>query len=125
MATKRFKELKNLSKDELATKVREAEAELFQVRMKKVTGQLTDTAQIWRFRKDLARMKMLQAHKSVEVGLKFREGGEVNIMASEKKSVETATPAPAQPTGIRFRRRKDSGRHCRERQDAEDDCGQG
>jgi len=61
VATKRFKELKNLSKDELATKVRESEAQLFEIRMKKVTGQLEDTASIWRLRKDIARMKMLQS----------------------------------------------------------------
>jgi len=61
VSTKRFRELKNLSKDELTTKVRESEAQLFQVRMKKVTGQLEDTAMIWRLRKDLARMKMLRA----------------------------------------------------------------
>ena len=67
MATKRFKELKNLTSDELVIKVRESEGELFQVRMKKVTGQLKDTAQLWRLRKDLARMKMLQAYKSAEV----------------------------------------------------------
>jgi ribosomal protein L29 len=67
VATKRFKELKNLTPAELVTKVRETEGDLFQVRMKKVTGQLKDTAQIWRLRKDLARMKMLQAHKSAEV----------------------------------------------------------
>lgn len=67
MATKRFKELKNLTPVELVTKVRETEGELFQVRMKKVTGQLKDTAQIWRLRKDIARMKMLQARKSVQV----------------------------------------------------------
>ena len=64
MATKRFKELKNLSKDELATKVRESEAQLFEVRMKKATGQLEDTANIWRLRKDIARMKMLQTQMS-------------------------------------------------------------
>ena len=34
MSTKRFKELKNLSKDELATKIRESEVELFQTKMK-------------------------------------------------------------------------------------------
>lgn len=61
MATKRFKELKNLSNDELMTKMRESEAQLFEVRMKKATGQLEDTAKIWRLRKDLARMKMLQS----------------------------------------------------------------
>ncbi len=60
MATKRFKELKNLSHDELVTKIRETESEMFQAKLKKTTGQLTNTATLWRFRKDLARMKMLQ-----------------------------------------------------------------
>lgn len=63
MATKRFKELKNLSKDELETKIRESEAGLFQFRMQKATRQLKDTASIWRLRKDVARMKMLQCHQ--------------------------------------------------------------
>lgn len=64
MATKRIKELKNLSASELATKIRESEAQLFQTRMKKVTGQLEDTASIWRLRKDLARMKMLESQSA-------------------------------------------------------------
>lgn len=61
MSSKRFKDLKNLSKDELVTKIREIEADLFQAKMKKVTGQLTDIASIWRLRKDVARMKTLQS----------------------------------------------------------------
>ena len=60
MATKRFRELKGLTQEELASKVREFEMQLFQIRMKKTTGQLTDTASIWRLRKDLARIKMLE-----------------------------------------------------------------
>ena len=60
MSNKRFKELKNLSKDEVAAKIRDTEAELFQVKMKKMTGQLADTAQTWRLRKDVARLKTLQ-----------------------------------------------------------------
>lgn len=60
MGTKRFKELKNLSKDELKAKIRESQAQLFQLRMKKETSQLEDTASLWRLRKDIARMKMLQ-----------------------------------------------------------------
>jgi large subunit ribosomal protein L29 len=60
VSTKRFKELKNLSKDELATKIRESEAQLFQNKMKQATGQLSDTAMLWRLRKDIARMKTLQ-----------------------------------------------------------------
>jgi large subunit ribosomal protein L29 len=64
MATKSLKQLKNLSKDELNTKVRELEAGIFQARMKKVTGQLEDTATIWRMRKDLARAKTLLTQAS-------------------------------------------------------------
>jgi large subunit ribosomal protein L29 len=68
VAKKRFLELSNLSIDELATKSRELEGGLFQLKMKKTTGQLEDTASIWRTRKDLARIKMLQARgkKSAE-----------------------------------------------------------
>ena len=61
MATKHFKELKNLSADELKTRVRETEAQLFDAKMKKATGQLGDTATLWRLRKDIARLKTLQA----------------------------------------------------------------
>jgi large subunit ribosomal protein L29 len=68
VATKRFKELKNLSKDELATKIRESETQLFHTRIKHSTGQLEDTATIWRLRKDLARMKMLEGQQSSNAG---------------------------------------------------------
>ncbi len=73
MATKRFKELKSLSKDEVATKIRESEAGLFQVRMKKATGQLEDTAKIWRLRKDLARLKMLQGMSNSGAGQRIEK----------------------------------------------------
>ena len=57
MATKRSKELKNLTKDELTAKLRDSEAQLFDARMKRATGQLANTASIWGIRKDIARMK--------------------------------------------------------------------
>ena len=63
MAKKRFKELKNLSGSELENKAREVEQELFQARMKKTTGQLADTAILWRLRKDLASIKTLQGQQ--------------------------------------------------------------
>jgi large subunit ribosomal protein L29 len=59
VSTKNFKQLKTLSKDELTSKERELEAGLFQAKMKKVTGQLEDTASLWRMRKGLARVKSL------------------------------------------------------------------
>lgn len=64
MATKAFKEIQKLSKEELVTKSRELEAELFKARMKLLTGQLEDTSSLWRMRKDLARVKMLHMRNS-------------------------------------------------------------
>jgi ribosomal protein L29 len=63
VATKRFKELKNLTKTELSSQIRETESQLFQAKMKQATGQLSDTAMLWRLRKDIARMKMLDGSK--------------------------------------------------------------
>ena len=60
MGNKVIKNLRGLSKDELTTQARKIEADLFEVRMKKVTGQLEDSAHLWRLRKELARVKTLQ-----------------------------------------------------------------
>lgn len=64
MSSKRFMELKNLTKEELDTKLRELEKELFQAKMKRASGQLENWSSIWRMRKDLARMKMLDMQKT-------------------------------------------------------------
>ncbi len=64
MANKQVKELSKLSKDELLNKVRQTEAELFQARMQKATGQLQDTAKTWRLRKTIARAKTLASRQS-------------------------------------------------------------
>jgi ribosomal protein L29 len=66
MATKAFKEILKLSKDELGTKARSLEADLFKARMKSVTGQLEDTSSVWRMRKDLARVKMLMSQTAAK-----------------------------------------------------------
>ncbi len=72
MATKQLKELKNLTNDELSTRIREVESQLFQTRMKQVTGQLTDTASLWKMRKQVARIKTLltKSGKAVEAKAK-------------------------------------------------------
>lgn len=64
MAKKEKTNLKSLSKDELATKLRELEAGLFQTRLKKVTGQLEDVASLWRTRKEIARVKTFQSQQA-------------------------------------------------------------
>lgn len=61
---KAMKALKNLSASELVVKTRELEKNLFDTNMKKVTGQLADSAMIWRLRKELARVKTLQTQAS-------------------------------------------------------------
>ena len=61
MATQKFSEIKNLSGTELATKIRETEAEIFQARLKSATGQLANMSSIWKMRKDLARYKTAMA----------------------------------------------------------------
>ncbi len=57
MSNKQFKEVQQLSKDELLTRVRDTEALLFKAKMQKATGQLKDTGSVWVARKMLARLK--------------------------------------------------------------------
>lgn len=64
MSIKKAKELANLTVDELSSKVRETEAELFKLRMQLKTGQISDTASVWRNRKQLARLKSHMTQKA-------------------------------------------------------------
>lgn len=57
MSTKRAKEFKNLTKEELMNRVRDTEANLFKARMQNKIGQLENTASINRYRKDMAVLK--------------------------------------------------------------------
>lgn len=57
--SKTLKALKSLSYQELKAKASELEAQLFKLRLQKVTGQLTNTASVRNTRKELARVKTL------------------------------------------------------------------
>ena len=70
---KAMKALKNLSGNELVVKTREIEKNLFDTNMKKVTGQLADSAMIWRLRKELARVKTLQTQASNKSDVKGKK----------------------------------------------------
>ena len=50
------KEIKKLSTDELKKKVNSLKKDLFNIRFKKVNGQLEDTAKISTIKKDVARL---------------------------------------------------------------------
>lgn len=60
MANKQIKALRNLTQTELDQKVVGLENTLFQTRFKKSTGQLADTSQINKIRKEIARAKTIQ-----------------------------------------------------------------
>lgn len=63
MARKEMKEIRDLTVEELTARIRESELKLFKNRLALTTGQLEDTALLWRSRKELARMKMLVSQK--------------------------------------------------------------
>lgn len=53
------KELRDLSLEELKTKERELNQELFNLKLQKATGQLGNTASVVKARRDLARVKTI------------------------------------------------------------------
>jgi len=53
------KELRDLSVEELKEKDKELSQELFNLRFQKATGQLGNTAMIWKTKKELARVKTI------------------------------------------------------------------
>ncbi len=59
----RASELRDLSDDELAAKVSELRGELFNVKVKRSTGQLESTALAGRLRRDIARVETVLREK--------------------------------------------------------------
>ena len=58
------KEIKKFSHDELKSKVNALKKDLFNIRFKKVNGQLEDTAKISQIKKDVAKMFTLLNKKN-------------------------------------------------------------
>jgi large subunit ribosomal protein L29 len=69
-------ELRELSDDELVTRLSEAKAEAFNLRFQHVTGQLDNTARLGDLRRDVARMNTL---------LREREIAAAEALAAEEK----------------------------------------
>ena len=59
MATSRTSELRDMTDDELGTRLVEARQELFNLRFQHVTGQLDNYARLGQLRRDIARMETL------------------------------------------------------------------
>jgi len=56
--------IREMSVDELSGEERELAKQLFQLRLKKATGQLDKVAKIKEIRKDLARIKTIQTERA-------------------------------------------------------------
>jgi large subunit ribosomal protein L29 len=59
----KIEELRTLSDEELVAKSRELRGEMFNVRIKKATGQLESTARLRLLRRDIARVETLLREK--------------------------------------------------------------
>lgn len=70
MSKKDLKELRNLTNEELNTRLRENESKLFKDRMQHVLGQLENVKTLWKSRKEIARIKTLMTEKQRSAGVK-------------------------------------------------------
>ena len=66
MAKKKLEGLKNLSLKEMNQKISDNHKGLFEARIKLATGQLENTAIIWKLRKEIARVKTFMAQKATK-----------------------------------------------------------
>lgn len=64
MAKKKKDDLRELTATELNSRLRKNEAELFDKKIQHRTGQLKDTASLWKIRKEVARMKTYLSQKA-------------------------------------------------------------
>jgi large subunit ribosomal protein L29 len=63
----KLKEIRDLKKEELETKLADKRQELMNLRFQQVTGQLTDSSQLRLVRRDIARMMTILGEKQAEV----------------------------------------------------------
>ena len=59
------KEIRELTKEELGEKERELSQAFFNLRFQKATGQLGNTAMLWKTKRDLARVKTVLREKEI------------------------------------------------------------
>ena len=59
------KEIRDLTPDEITTKIRETRESLLQVRLRKQTGQVEKTHELRSLRKDVARLETILRQKQV------------------------------------------------------------
>ena len=65
MSTARSRELRDMTVEELETRLTEAKQELFNLRFQHVTGQLDNSARLGQLRRDLARMHTILREQEI------------------------------------------------------------
>jgi large subunit ribosomal protein L29 len=65
MASSKTSELRDMSEDELGTRLVEARQELFNLRFQHVTGQLDNYARLGQLRKDIARIETILREQEI------------------------------------------------------------
>ena len=73
MATKAAEELRSLGDEELVTKLREAKAELFNLRFQSATGQLDNNRRLQSVRREIARIYTILRQR--ELGIVVSDEG--------------------------------------------------
>ncbi len=66
MAKKKLEALRNLSSKEMNQKITDGRKALFEAKIKLATGQLENTAIIWKTRKEIARIKTFLTQKTAK-----------------------------------------------------------
>ena len=64
------KEIRELSPDEIRTKIRETREQLLQLRLRKHTGQVEKTHELRTLRKDIARLETIATQKKKSAAVK-------------------------------------------------------
>jgi large subunit ribosomal protein L29 len=79
-------ELREFDADELAAKLAEAKAELFNLRFQLATNQLDNTARLREVRKDIARIATVMREQEIEAWLESQSAGHSQQSADRSQS---------------------------------------
>jgi large subunit ribosomal protein L29 len=79
-------ELREFDADELAAKLAEAKAELFNLRFQLATNQLDNTARLREVRKDIARIATVMREQEIEAWLESQSAGRSQQSADRSQS---------------------------------------
>ena len=84
-------DLRDLEEDELATKLREAKEELFNLRFQSATGQLESHGRLKAVRKDIARIYTVMRERELGIGAEPRPDGAAPAEAATADEPEGAS----------------------------------